>query len=53
MGGSRSVQQSMRYYPTLRSSTSMLSVDKHSGMGLIDNDHRPFGIMPDMVKSNQ
>jgi len=51
MGG-RSFQQSMRYDPTMRSSTSILSAENQKGMGLMENDNtRPFGIRPDMVKA--
>lgn len=52
MGGP-SVQQSMRYFPTMRSSTSMISGDKRGGM--FDNENnasRPFGVRPDIIKSS-
>ena len=43
----------MRYYPTLRSSTSNIGADKHGGMSYNENDNsRPFGIRPDIVKTS-
>ena len=52
MGGLRNNSPNI-YSPTMRSSTSMLSADKHGGTGLVENDNtRPFGIRPDVVKKS-